>query len=126
MLAAKNRLLRQNRHKLFVFAMVIWGIPLQAQQDSYLIQGRSIPALRKKEILPALSVLPFRLALPTIGWQQETTRQRPHIPLVYAYEDLGFFCKVEVQLEKRTRIPIKIRLGEVQYVERLEGKYNYP
>lgn len=41
----------------------------------------------------------------------------------WAYEDLAFFCKIEVQLEKAAKMPIKFRLGEVQEVERLEGKY---
>lgn len=41
----------------------------------------------------------------------------------WAYEDLAFFCKIEVQLERATKIPIKFRLGEVQQVERMEGKY---
>lgn len=39
------------------------------------------------------------------------------------YEHLGFFCKVELRLEQQSKFPIKFRLGEVQYVERLEGKY---
>lgn len=37
--------------------------------------------------------------------------------------DLPTFCRIEVQMEKATKIPVKFRLGEVQYVERLEGKY---
>ena len=46
------------------------------------------------------------------------------VPKAYSYEDLGMFCKLEVQLEKKFRMPMKIRLGEVQYTEQLEyGKY---
>ena len=44
------------------------------------------------------------------------------IPKAYCYDDLAVFCKLEVQLEKTFRFPIKIRLGEVNYVEMLEGK----
>ena len=40
----------------------------------------------------------------------------------YNYHSLAFFCKVEVQLEKKTKIPIKFRLGDVRYVDWLEGK----
>ena len=40
----------------------------------------------------------------------------------YNYNHLAFFCKVEVQLEKRTKIPVKFRLGDVRYVDWLEGK----
>jgi len=35
---------------------------------------------------------------------------------------LAFFCRVEVKLEKSTKLPIKFRLGDVQYVDWLEGK----
>ena len=44
------------------------------------------------------------------------------IPKAYCYEDLAIFCKLEVQLEKTLKFPVKIRLGEVNYVEMLEGK----
>ena len=40
----------------------------------------------------------------------------------YNYHSLAFFCKVEVQLEKKTKIPVKFRLGDVRYVDWLEGK----
>lgn len=38
--------------------------------------------------------------------------------------DMATFCRLELELEKATKFPIKIRIGEVQYVERLEGKYD--
>ena len=41
----------------------------------------------------------------------------------YNYNDLAPFCKLEVAIERAANFPIKIRLGEVQYVERMEGKY---
>lgn len=44
------------------------------------------------------------------------------IPRAYNFHDLGFFCKVEVQVEQKTKIPIKFRLGEYNQIERLEGK----
>ena len=40
----------------------------------------------------------------------------------YAYKDLAFFCKIEVQLENAVKFPVKFRLGSVDYVDYLEGK----
>jgi len=44
------------------------------------------------------------------------------IPKAYCYEDLAIFCKLEVKLEKTFKFPVKIRLGEDNYAEMLEGK----
>lgn len=43
----------------------------------------------------------------------------------YSVDQLPFFCKMEVKMEKKTKVPVKIRLGEVQYTEKMEGKLGY-
>jgi hypothetical protein len=44
-------------------------------------------------------------------------------PLFYV-NNLGFFCKQELKLQAVTRVPLKFRLGSVQYCDRMEGKKN--
>lgn len=46
----------------------------------------------------------------------------PAIPAAWNYHELAFFCKIEVKMEKALNLPVKFRLGEVQAVERKEGK----
>lgn len=36
--------------------------------------------------------------------------------------NVGFFCKKELQMEKVTGLPLKFRLGSVSYTDKMEGK----
>ena len=58
-----------------------------------------------------------------LSLEEVMLRSPNQVPQAWSYQDLAFFCKLEVKLEKATSLPIKFRLGEVQYAENREGKY---
>ncbi len=54
-----------------------------------------------------------------------SAHQQMPIPQAWCYSDLALFCKLEVKMEKVARFPVKFRLGDVEYVDRLEGKRSW-
>ena len=45
------------------------------------------------------------------------------VPSVFSVEALPFFCKIEYKMGLNQKVPLKFRLGDVQYVDQLEGKH---
>ena len=87
-------------------------------------QTSSFSTLKDKLHYKGVELLTLKkpiLINPKITQQTTLLKQTNSIPSSYNYNELGAFCKLEVQIEKKTRIPIKIRLGEVNLVEQKEG-----
>jgi hypothetical protein len=62
-------------------------------------------------------------ALKVIDNQSVSCNKPKQIPSVFSVEALPFFCKIEYKMGLNKSLPIKFRLGDVQYVDELEGKH---
>ena len=46
------------------------------------------------------------------------------VPANFSCTQLGFFCKKELKFETATKIPLRFRLGSLQFNDWMEGKKN--
>jgi hypothetical protein len=69
------------------------------------VSPKPFPVLNYKDTIPAAFFL-----------------SKPVIPGDFSTRHLAFFCKQELKFETITKIPLKFRLGSVQYCDRMEGK----
>jgi hypothetical protein len=57
-----------------------------------------------------------------VNSRQPVILSGPILSPSYYTTQIGFFCKKELQLEKITALPIRVRLGSLAYVNYLEQK----
>ncbi len=85
--------------------------------------GLRLPNLTFSTQFPLLQAPPYQKSNQAVNPVATSTSLAPIAqPSIYRLEHLAFFCRIEVELEKATRFPVKFRLGDVQYVDWLEGK----
>jgi len=56
-------------------------------------------------------------------WRSVTVPSPDRSPRIYNYHEIGIFCKLDVKLDKISKLPIRFRLGTQEAVDRKEGKY---
>lgn len=100
----------------FLLAGVWFPIPLCAQDAAG-------PGLQVPPTLPADGFRLNRYRL--LDSDTLSAQQPPSVmaqPKAYDFQRLSLFCKLEVHIEKAVKLPVRLRLGDVQYVDWLEGK----
>jgi hypothetical protein len=71
---------------------------------------------------PQVKLLPRK---PIIRKVDSVYRFLTLLPENFATCQYGFFCKQELKLEKEIKVPIKFRLGSIEYTNWLEGKSRF-
>lgn len=120
----KNKL----RYLLFLTLFIPFVLcPLMAQLPSKIsILNKSIPELLKDGSTNVyFSTVSFSSNFPFISSHKQmlNAHSKPSPFNGVSARPLAFFCRIEVFLEKKNGIPIKFRLGDIDKVDQLEGKF---
>ena len=112
--------------KYILVSVFMMAVSMAIGQYDFSINGKSILDLQNESSAPLKITRPIFHAMPLL----EDDPQRVDFPGLeqqllapYNIDEIPFFCRLEVKIEKRLRVPFKFRLGEVHYTESMEGKY---
>lgn len=125
--------MKKTKYGVMLIGALLLSCSAFGQNDSRV--PSSMPALRQL-LYPSPVFQPDWLILAPVADAFPLSAQRPSptemrrllqttpwtAPRAYQFADLAFFCKVEVHLEKSVGFPVKFRLGDLNYVNYLEGK----
>lgn len=104
-----------NRWKYLVFVLSIASAPISAQTNATHVPGFTADILQIKTI-------PHKRLIFPVGLNLILPEKKVSGILVPLNKVEPFFCKLESGLEKKSGMPIRIRLGSIDYVDYLEGK----
>lgn len=118
------------RSGILLIFLCMAGAPIMWSQNHHLV-GKSLSELQQWSSTADIRLKrPAALLNPSFWLQPSDQPTIPDLksallrpsamPIVYSYEQLAFFCRIDVQLEKSVGIPVKFRLGDVQAVEQME------
>ncbi|GEM_PF-3071421 len=100
---------------LFLFVGSTVLLPAQVSGDSADTSQVTEQKQTEQEAVPVIS----KVLTPAMLMQPKQTGPND-MPAAFSYNELGFFCKMEYQIQRK--IPLMIRLGEVKCTEKMEGK----
>lgn len=133
----------QRLFKKFLVLAIALNVKCLAQQRSQPIPGYMSPVnelLSAKQDLAGFDWKKFQdssiayrqklhargnaLSLTTSGNEPATISKNnfSNISPAFYSQHIGFFCKKELEVEKRVKVPLRLRLGSLDYVNKMDGK----
>jgi hypothetical protein len=123
-LQKKNRYQVQRKIILIVvLIMSIFRINVLAQKSDFFVAKKLVfsGSLFDNIKLYHGFILPVKQDKPVL-LPKETITSSQIISGSFYVDHLGFFCRKELQVERSTHIPLRFRLGSLDYCNKLEGK----
>jgi hypothetical protein len=89
------------------------------------LTSRGTPQYMASSDIPKIGKRVFltNLGSKSVDNQCVSAEKPKQIPSIFSVETLPFFCKIEYKMGLNKKLPVKFRLGDVQYVDELEGKH---
>ena len=109
---------------LVVFLLMFFG-SMNGQRHP--APGISVSGLKRVQFQQTVKPFQSRFTRPILlkaaECMPETKFTLLNLPTSSTYvNNLGFFCRYELKMDKVLAVPIRFRLGSREYVDRLEGK----
>jgi hypothetical protein len=117
----------QRFYKFIVVLFLLGTSQLNAgAQNRLAIHSQKIRALNGKLVIRSLlsnSLTAQLIDRPSpFNYREKTSGIAGWISPDFYTRNLAFFCRAEWQWEKKTSIPLRFRLGSLEYANKLEGK----
>jgi|GEM_PF-1070160 len=120
-----------SRQLVFLFFLTGFIFPiLNGQEDGTFSRFQNQFSVALNVVIPdGISSLQYLKNSPQLSsnkipqqWQSIALPSPDRSPRIYNYQEIGIFCKLDVKLDKISKIPIRFRLGTQEAVDRKEGK----